>query len=333
MRADPATTGESTRTTDGLRRDPVGPCWICGSRNTSPWREGLAADEIRPDDLRITDARYGLTLPLAECGACGFRFAMGEALPALESLYAQLDDPGYEESSPARETQMAWLVRLARESHPQARTALDVGAAAGLLVSAAGSAGLEATGVEPSAALAAKARSEGHDVRTGVLPHSELAGHRFDVVFLVDVLEHVDAPIALLARCADAMQPDGRLVLVTPDGRSMAARLLGRRWWHYRIAHVSYFDRRTLARALERAGLRAERLQRARWFFPIGYLATRLEQYLPVAWLNRLVRRTPGLRRIYDWIVPLDLRDSFAVVARRTGRSGRRRTVGLRDAS
>ena len=63
-------------------------------------------------------------------------------------------------------------------------------------------------------------------------------------------------------------------------------------------------------------GFETERQFRARWFFEVGYLADRAVQYLPVAWLNRAVRATPGLRALYDLVIPLNLGDSFVRLLR-----------------
>lgn len=295
-------------------------CPICGSADTHPWRGGGVATDVSAQDLRITDARYGLTLPLAHCRSCGFGFADSADVARLGQLYAALDDPGYEETQSPRLLQMEWLARTMRRHHPNAKTALDVGAATGLLVAAALREGFDAIGIEPSLALSETARERNHvPVLTGILPHPELAGRHFDVVFLVDVLEHVEAPLAMLQHCAELLAPGGLMLIVTPDVASVAARTLGRRWWHFRIAHVGYFDRRSLGIALQRAGLRAERWMRARWFFDVAYLASRLESYLPVAWFNRFARRVPGLRRLYRSVIPVNLFDSYAVLVRRVG--------------
>ena len=299
-------------------------CPVCGSADTILWRKSPLSSRVTSQDLRITDARYGLTLELQRCRGCGFRFAAGDDVSRLDQLYAELDDPGYEESQTPRLLQMEWLARTALAHHPGAKTALDVGAATGLLVAAARRAGLDALGIEPSRALSEIARAQNRvPVLTGVLPHPELAGRRFDVVFLVDVIEHVAEPRQLLQRCAELLAPNGLLLLVTPDVASLAARGLGRRWWHFRIAHVGYFDRHSLELALSRAGLRAERWLRARWFFDVAYLASRLESYLPVAGWNRFASRAPGLRRLYRGVIPLNLFDSYAVLARPAVPGGR----------
>ena len=291
-------------------------CWVCDSTDTREWRVGAVAERLEPEDLRITDSRYGLTLSLSRCAACGFRFADSAEVERLESLYRELTDPGYEGSRESRRLQMRELVALARELCPGARSALDVGAASGLLVAEAGRAGLAAVGVEPSRSLVEVAQREhGVEMLEGVLPHPGLEGRSFDLVFLVDVLEHVADPVGLLRLCAAHVAPGGVLLIVTPDFSSPTTRLFGSRCWHYRLAHVGCFDRRSLETALARAGLCALRWKRELRFLPVSYLATRAESYLPVAWLNRLARRVAPLAWLWGRVIRLQLRDSWVVVA------------------
>ena len=292
-------------------RAPAPRCWVCDAQQASRWKEASLDRPLLAEDLRITDSRYGTTLELWRCSSCDFIFAHDADIARLTALYSELEDPAYEEGEENRALQMRRLVGQARELHPDARTLLDVGAAAGLLVREATALGLEAEGVEPSESLAAFAARRGAQVHQGVLPHDALGSRRFDIVCLIDVIEHVGDPLRMLRDAAAMLAPGGVLALVTPDVRSVAARLLGRRWWHFRLAHVCYFDARSAAEAFERTGLRVRKQARAGWFFDVGYLAERMERYLPVGWLNRLVRGTPGVRSLYSVVIPLDLRDSF----------------------
>jgi SAM-dependent methyltransferase len=298
-------------------------CWACGSTDTQPWRSGSSAAELSSDDLRITDSRYGRTLSLDRCSECGFCFADTAEAEQLAALYERLTDPGYEGSQQGRRSQMRTLVELALAARPSARTVLDVGAASGLLVAEAQSAGLRAIGIEPSQSLAALARDRNDaDVLCGVLPSPELEGRRFDVVFLVDVIEHVVDPVGLLRHCVEHLAEGGLLMVVTPDMSSLSARLLGSRCWHYRLAHVGYFDKRSLEAAFSRAGLRALEWQRPVWYFSLAYLATRLEAYLPVAWFNRLAQRFGPMRWLYGRTVRLRISDSHVVLAERFAAPG-----------
>ncbi|MCH2127095.1 MAG: class I SAM-dependent methyltransferase [Pirellulaceae bacterium] len=290
-------------------------CWVCGHAEAVLWKARNLERELLPEDFSITDRRYGVTLKLFQCQQCHFIYADGDEVSELITLYEQLEDESYEKTQPARALQMRWLLDRALKLHPQARSLIDIGAGAGLLVSEARQRGLEAVGVEPSRSLVDAARRiYGLQLSCGVFPHQELAQRRFDLIMLVDVIEHVSEPLQLLRHCQESLAEGGRLVVVTPDVSSLAARILGRRWWHLRLAHVGYFSSRTLQRAAKNAGLAEVRCFRAKWFFPVEYLAQRLESYLPIAWWNRLAIKLPLLRWCYRQVVPLNLRDSIVSI-------------------
>jgi 2-polyprenyl-3-methyl-5-hydroxy-6-metoxy-1,4-benzoquinol methylase len=298
-----ATASESARPT----------CWICGSPDVIRWSTGtVELSSITPDDFRITDAAYGSSWPMERCRHCDFVFASISRSVDLLDLYGQMSDPEYARSQVSRVLQMRWLLTAARNEHPGARTLLDVGAATGLLVAEARRMGLDAVGIEPSEALVSVGRSSnGVDLLHGVLPHPALTERRFDIVCMVDVIEHVTDPLQLLMDARALLAPDGILIVVTPDIQSLTARALGSRWWHHRLAHVCFFDRQSMEQACSRAALSVRREFRARWFFQIEYLAVRMEQYLPVVWLNRMARRVRVLSWFYRRIIPLNLHDSL----------------------
>jgi 2-polyprenyl-3-methyl-5-hydroxy-6-metoxy-1,4-benzoquinol methylase len=297
-------------------------CWVCGSARTMPWKARTMARELTPEDFRITDSNYGATLALRRCHDCDFIFAEDEEVRSLTRLYEQLTDPEYEKSQDTRALQMRWLISAARDLRPEARSLLDVGAGSGLLVAEARRQGLDAIGVEPSRALVKMARSQNAvEVLPGIFPHPQLAGRRFDLIFLVDVIEHVSNPLELLRHCAEALNARGVAVLITPDIGSFTARVVGKRWWHFRLAHVGYFSRRSLAAITGAAGLMVLKRFRAKWFFRVYYLAERLAHYLPVAGLNRLAPRFGPLCWLYQRVLPVNLHDSTVLILSREGSS------------
>lgn len=290
-------------------------CWVCSSADTFKWKERSAGSRLQSEDFQITDSHYGRTLALLKCRECGFIFAEGEDLERLTALYEQLTDSEYEETQDTRLLQFRWLLASSRRQAPSARTLLDVGAGVGLLVAEARRDGLDAIGVEPSHALVAAARRiNSVKLLQGVFPHPDLVGQRFDIVCLIDIIEHVPRPVEMLQACARALSPGGVVVIVTPDVESIPARLLGRRWWHFRIAHVGYFSRSSLTRAMRVAGLEPVRWFRAKWFFRTQYLADRITQYLPLRGLNGWAQRRRALAGLYRQVVPLNLHDSWVVI-------------------
>ena len=291
-------------------------CWVCGSDRATLWKPRSIDRPLAPHDLQITDDNYGCTLALWQCRDCQFIFADDRDLEQLTRLYEQLADPDYVRSCEPRALQMRWIVRQVLKAHRGATTLLDVGAGAGLLVDEARRRGLAAVGVEPSRSLVDYAGRLGIDLLQGVFPHPDLTGRTFDAITIVDVIEHVTDPVAMLRDAAAALNPGGVIVVVTPDAGSLAARVMGTRWWHFRLAHIGYFKRASLQRAAAEAGLIIEGSFTPRWYFKIDYVAERLTRYLPVARLNRIATRRQLLRRIYDVVIPLTPHDSLGVLLR-----------------
>ncbi len=279
-------------------------CWICRSPAMRLLRQGNLPQRLRPEAFRITDAGYGRTGDLYQCGRCGFRQCAG--MDRVLAFYECMEDASYEATRAHRALQAR---RLLRKLGPVTgnRRLLDIGAGSGILVEEALAAGWRAEGVEPSLNLADAAAGRGLSVQCGVLPHSKISGP-FDVVTLIDVIEHVPDPLGLLRNAADLLAPGGRMLIVTPDVNSIAARSMGSRWWHYRIAHIGYFDLETLARSAMLVGLAPIGVTRPSWYLPAGYLLERLFNYLP-----RALR--PPVPRLLDGItVPLNLFDSLAMI-------------------
>ena len=283
-------------------------CWVCDS-DALVLKKPSDIETFRPEDFAISDAHYGRTAAVYRCESCGFLECadMRDVVP----YYQALEDHSYVDSRPERLLQSRRLLQSVTRLWGRRLSGLrllDVGAGSGPLVEEALALGARAEGIEPSLWLRAHAVERGLRVHQGVLPHPDITG-RFDVVTLVDVIEHTTDPLSLLQHASAVLETGGVLVIVTPDVRSAAARVLGWRWWHYRTAHVGYFSRATLSRLCARAGLKAGASTRPGWVLPLPYLLERVERYLPF--------RLPRVRRFSSVAVPFNLRDSILLVAHR----------------
>lgn len=288
-------------------------CRACGrTTGLTQIRPSSITGELSSDDFAITDLRYGVTAAICRCGACGL-LQCPDTNDVL-AFYQRLEDPQYEEGRAQRYLQAEQIIRTTLKAlgcaSGHGKTLLDVGAGSGILLQAARKFGFSAVGIEPSSWLVVQARAHGLDVHEGVLPHAAASGP-FDVVTLIDVIEHVSEPGRLLSAIRDVLKPGGMAIVVTPDVASLIARVLSYRWWHYRIAHISYFDRKSLTIMTERAGLTVKQFRRPGWYFSYAYLRERLLQYLP-AWL---VPRAFG--PLKSAVVPLNLGDSLLMICER----------------
>jgi 2-polyprenyl-3-methyl-5-hydroxy-6-metoxy-1,4-benzoquinol methylase len=278
-------------------------CWLCGEAELACVKAADVPSTVDAAAFRVTDANYGQSAAVYRCSACGFRQCSD--FSDVLSFYEAMDDPGYEASRPPRALQAERLLQSLRPYRPDGRL-LDVGAGSGILVEVAGRLGYRADGIEPSEWMVRSAAAHGLKIQAGVLPHENVAGP-YDVVTLVDVIEHVSDPVDLLVQARNVLASDGIGLVITPDVASVAARIMGKRWWHYRMAHIGYFERATLLGALRRAGLEPIAIFRPSWYFTGDYLIQRLGAYLPMIGKIRL----SALRKT---VVPLNLFDSLGVV-------------------
>ncbi len=293
------------RTTDSAPHAPT--CWVCGSGALRLVKTGNLPKDLSAAAFQITDSDYGRTGDIFRCEACGFLEC--PTVPDVVSYYEDMDDAEYEATRAERALQARRLLQRVAAVKPAGRL-LDVGAGSGILVKEARDLGYDAEGIEPSKSLTARAAALGLPVHGGVLPSPDVTGP-YDVVTLVDVIEHVTHPVTLLGQIGSVLSDDGVCLIVTPDVRSFAARLMGWKWWHYRIAHIGYFDRATLSRAASAAGMEVVQTWRPSWYFPASYLAARVLSYLP-----RQLR--PPVPQVLDRVtVPLNLFDSLVAVCRK----------------
>lgn len=152
---------------------------------------------------------------------------------------------------------------------------LDVGAAAGYLLDAAREAGWKTLGVELSERASRFAREElGLDVWTGQLPDADLEEGSFDVVTMIDVIEHTIDPRANLLAAHRCLRDGGLLVISTPNIDSLGFRIFGRGFvFIVPEVHLWYFGPRTIRRLLEQTGFRVLRVEYP--YFDTPYFNTR----------------------------------------------------------
>ncbi len=120
--------------------------------------------------------------------------------------------------------------------------------------------GWQVQGLESGQRAAAFARQEyGLAVETADLATTALPAGHFDVITMWDVLEHLPDPAGGLATVARLLKPGGRLVLRTPNRRSVAARVFGKYWAGYDSPrHLTVFDPATLEALLRKSGFTLE---------------------------------------------------------------------------
>jgi SAM-dependent methyltransferase len=200
---------------------------------------------------------------------------------------------------------------------PEAGSVLDVGCAAGGFLQIMRDSGWRVLGLEPSQSMCAVAQERLGPGRVRAAGVECLEGSEFfDLITFWDVLEHLPQPQLALSRAAAHLAPGGRILVLTQNVASPFARLLGRRWQHYKHAeHLTHFHRGTLRAALEGAGLAVESMgaRHAGKLIRLDFLVERAARISPL--LERGLRPLLRLGNPRFYCNPMD--ELVAVASRR----------------
>lgn len=145
---------------------------------------------------------------------------------------------------------------------------LDIGCGWGQALLYFQTQGVAGYGFDPVPEAVAYAQKLGlRVVQAGMESMDVFHGRRFDVVTLLNVLEHVAEPVAVVREIKErVLKPDGILVIDVPNEFN-AFQLCAQKvhaldpWWIAPPAHLNYFSGTTLKALLAGIGYRVERME------------------------------------------------------------------------
>lgn len=272
---------------------------------------------------------------VVECTGCGLRRA--DPQPTDAELAAIYDEHYYEQfgfvegehtaDQGLARTKRATYASLLASARPhfgitEGKRLLDVGCGLGFSLLAAQDAGFEAVGLDPLAPTDPAARP-GRKILRGSIEtfHEAMGPADFDVVSMVDVIEHVRDPVATFRAVDRLLVPRGLLICATNDCSSRGAQVLGSRWVHYHRAHLFFFTADTLAKTAEAAGFEVLGVDVAHRIYNLEYVASILARgtnfELAARVSKRLLGAVPGPLLRAPWPA---LPEGIVLVARKKSR-------------
>jgi 2-polyprenyl-3-methyl-5-hydroxy-6-metoxy-1,4-benzoquinol methylase len=274
-------------------------CWICGSNLIQKIKQKYVIEVLNPEDLKITDTSYGSSLPRFKCLSCNFVFCPDAA--NFKDPYIEMFDDEYLQNKLSRvifsENLVERIDPFIKGGH---KSWLDFGAGAGNLAICARALGYEVSCVEQSNFFRSEIQKLGIEV------FSELPDKQFDVITLIDVIEHVSNPILLIDNLLNRLKSGGLMCIVTPNRNSFVALLLRSRWWHIRPAHIGYFAKVDLLRILRDRNMKKRDVFNPNWYFPYSEIQKKISEYFPFL----LKINLPNSDKIFT----INFRDSIGLI-------------------
>ena len=207
---------------------------------------------------------------LVRCGACGTWYLnprpTSDMLPVIydaERYYAySFSNRGNPVVLAARARRDQQKIAQILEQLPNGNSSphvLDIGAGDGALLDAFRNAGVPAhqlSGLDLEPGAVDRLRSRGYRAYLGCAEQLDFETGAFDVVTMIQVIEHVANPGDVLSRIHRALTPGGVVVLETPNLGSWDRRFFaGRTWGGYHFPrHWTLWDEQGLRRLLAKRG-------------------------------------------------------------------------------
>jgi SAM-dependent methyltransferase len=293
-------------------------CPICDNRcGTVLYGARLPAkfDETAPP------SPYSAHYQINRCTNCGLTYSspVMDAL-GVSRLYQDSSEtnvsPGEEDN--VRRT-MALYYRLAAPHLRGRKRVLDIGCDMGFMLQAAKSDGFkELHGIEPVPAARTVAEAiEGTIVTDKFFEQTNYPANYFDLITMIHVLDHLYDPRVVLRQAHKNLRPEGLVLAVVHNVRSVLGLVLGERFPIFNLYHHYFFDKDTLAELFRRQGYDVVKVVATHNCYSLGFFAQRLPG-LPRSLQQAAVRGLQGLR-LADIPITIPV-GNIGIVARRPPR-------------
>lgn len=238
-----------------------------------------------------TQLKFNFTeqLNIYSCSACGVQF-LDPQLTDLEVIelysenyYKAWGVEGNKENDSARQIKIAtFLLRLKLiKIFAPLGTILDIGCATGYFLEAAKTLNYIPYGIELSeySSSIAKGKFGESNVFNGKLEDCKFVPGFFNVITMFDLIEHVRLPEDTLLKAIQLLDPNGVIVITTPNVSSISNMIMGKKWTHYKKEHFFYFNLRSLQYIAKKANLDLLYSENSKKALNLNYLQTQFKVY------------------------------------------------------
>ncbi len=197
------------------------------------------------------------------------------------------------------------------------KSLLDIGAATGYFMKIAKDFDYEVYGIEVSFDASRKGIEKGLNIFNGTIEDFDNKNKKFDIITMLDVIEHVDDPRILINKSKKMLTKNGLVVINTPDSGSLYARILGKKW-HLIVPpeHIHYFNRDTISKLLDKEGLEVIVSTTIGKKFTLEYVFLTLGKWLKFRFFFNIASFMNKNPKLGHLSIPINLRDNMFIIAK-----------------
>ena len=200
-------------------------------------------------------------LPIYKCKTCNLQTIYPKSIFDPKDIYTEEYYAGKaeykykDERKTERFDSYVWDARLKNiKKFKNNGNFLDVGSSFGGFLKRAKLAGFETYGIEISEYSSMYANSQGIQTYNGSFLDNPYPDNFFDVITLVEVIEHLEKPKEVFKKLYSQLRKDGLLLLQTANFDGKQAISEGKNYHYYLPGHLYYYSRSNLEKILKDLG-------------------------------------------------------------------------------
>lgn len=181
---------------------------------------------------------------------------------------------------------------LGEISKNRIKSVLEVGCANAYIVEHLLKNQVQAFGIElfPEVARMAQKRFKDKRIYVGKFERYQFK-KKFDLIIMLDLIEHLENPMDALKKAKEILNPDGHIIILTPDITSFSRTILGKYWTAYYIEHINCFSPITMKFFANTLGLKLHTYKRFHKTVNLHYFIRHLFHKFPIfKFLNFLTK-------------------------------------------
>ncbi len=198
-------------------------CQLCSSKHYKVLYKKKYFNSPQKEHFSVTNVKFGKHGKIVKCSDCGLVYTYDSYLvPTIQKYYAEMNDSEYLSESEGRSKTYHRLFDSLEKIGIAGGKLLDVGCGYGILLKIAKERNWDVAGVEPS--------KHARDFIMRVFEIQEVVrdaydlndcGACFDIVTMIDVIEHLAEPKKMLDTVQKLIKKSGILYLTTPNINSL----------------------------------------------------------------------------------------------------------------